>query len=110
MLRVRLLSAPPSIAIGDEPLGVDPGDQPPVSAAGFELLPVWQARPARARRRVRATVPALAIAAAVALSLGRGQDATPMRAGPARPVAPAGPALVVEASPAPATDGSGARR
>src|SRR3954452_20397494 len=108
MLRTRLLSAPPAIAIDDEPLGADRSDWVPISVEGFELMPAWQARPARARRRVLATVPVLAVAAAVALSVGPGHGATPMRA--SKPAAPARPALVVQASPAPATDVSRARR
>ena len=111
MRRIRLLSAPPAIAIDDEPLGiVDPGDWPPVSAEGFELVPAWQARPARGRRRVLAALPALVVAAAVALSVGPGNEPTPMRADPVRAAAPARRALVVQASPARATDVSRARR
>src|SRR4051794_11894954 len=104
MLRTRLLSAPPAIAIDDEPLVADRSDWVPISVEGFELVPTWQARPARARRRVLATVPVLAVAAAVALSVGAGNGATPMRAGAVKPAAPARPALVVQASPAPAID------
>src|SRR3954451_6372393 len=81
MLRTRLLSAPPAIAIDDEPLGADRSDWVPICVEGFELVLAWQARPARARRRVLATVPVLAVAAAVALSFGPGHGATPMRAG-----------------------------
>ena len=110
MLRIRLLSSPPAIAIDDEPLGVDDGDWPSASAVGFELVPAWQARPARGGRRVLATLPALAVAVAVALSVGPRHDAAPMRAGAVAPAAPARPALVVEASPPPASDVSGARR
>jgi hypothetical protein len=111
MRGIRILSAPPAIAIDDEPLdGVDHGDWPAVCAGGFELVPAWRSRPARPRRRVVAMLPALGVAAAVALTVGRGQDATPMRPGSARPVARAGPALVVQASPAAATDASSVRR
>ena len=112
MLRIRLLSAPPAIAIDDEPLdGVDRVDWPPVSAEGFELVPAWHARPARARRRMLATLPALAVAAAVALSVGRGHGrGAHARRARLTPAAPARPALVVQASPAPATDVSSARR
>src|SRR3954468_3534651 len=109
MLRTRLLSAPPAIAIDDEPLVADRSDWVPISVEGFELVPAWQARPARARRRVLATVPALAGAAAVALSVSGGHDATPIRAGAVRAAAPARPALVVPA-PGPASDGSRAQR
>src|SRR3954468_15750744 len=109
MRRLRIFSAPPAIVIDEEPLGVDPGDSPPVCVEGFELMPAWQARPARGRRRVLATVPALAGAAAVALSVSGGHDATPIRAGAVRPAAPARPALVVPA-PGPASDGSRAQR
>jgi hypothetical protein len=95
MRGIQILSAPLAIVIDDEPLdGVDRGDWPVVSADGFELIPAWRSRPAGRRRRVRATLPALGVAAAVALSVGRGQDAAPMRSSSARPVAPAGPALV----------------
>src|SRR4051794_20279758 len=105
MLRTRLLSAPPAIAIDDEPLVADRSDWVPISVEGFELVPAWQARPARARRRVLATVPVLAVAAAVALSVGPGHGATPpVRAGAVKPAPPRRPALVVHASPAPATD------
>src|SRR3954452_20924850 len=106
MLRTRLLPAPPAIAIDDEPLVADRSDWVPISVEGFELVPAWQARPARARRRVLATVPVLA----VVLSVGPGHGATPMRAGAVKPAAPARPALVVQASPAPATDVSRERR
>src|SRR3954468_2194607 len=100
----------PSVVIDDEPLGVDPGDPAPGSGAGFELVPAWQARPGRSRRRALAPLPALAVAAAVALSVGTGRDATPVRAGQVRPADPARPALVVQASPAPPTDVSRGRR
>jgi hypothetical protein len=110
MRRIRLLSAPPAIVIAEEPLGVDPGESPTVSVAGFELVPAWQARPARGRRRVLAAVPALAGAAAVAVSASGGHGATPMRAGAVKRTAPARPALVVQASLALTTDGSAARR
>jgi hypothetical protein len=108
MRRIRILSAPPAILIDEEPLGVDPGDSPPVSIEGFELVPAWQARPARGRRRVLAAIPALAGAAAVALSVSGSHGAT--RAGAVRPTAPARPALVVRASSALATDDSATRR
>jgi hypothetical protein len=110
MRRIRVLSAPPAIVIDEEPLGVDPGESPPVSVEGFELVLAWQARPARGRRRVLAAVPALAGAAAVALSASGGHGATPIRAGAVRSTAPARPALVVQASAALATDGSAVRR
>jgi hypothetical protein len=111
MLRIRLLSSPPAIAIDGEPLGgVDRVDWPPVATEGFELMPTWHARPAHGRRGVLATLPVLAVAAAAALSIGRGHDPTPLSAGPLRPAWPARPALVVKASPAPATDISSARR
>jgi hypothetical protein len=110
MLRTRLLSAPPAIAIDDEPLVADHSDWVPISVEGFELVPAWQARPARARRRVLATVPVLAVAAAVAISVGPRHGATPIRAGAVKPAAPSRPALVVQASPAPAIDVSRARR
>src|SRR3954471_21546615 len=110
MRRIRILSAPPAIVIDEEPLGVDPGDSPPVCVEGFELVPAWQARPAPGRRRVLAAIPALAGATAVALSVSGSHNATPMRAGAVRPPAPARPALVVEASAALATHGSAARR
>src|SRR3954454_4148187 len=109
MRRIRIFSAPPAIVIDEEPLGVDPGDSPPVSVEGFELVRAWQARPARGRRRVLATVPALAGAAAVALSVSGGHDATLISAGAVRPPAPARAALVVQA-PGPASDGSRAQR
>src|SRR3954452_560623 len=110
MLRTRLLSAPPAIAIDDEPLVADRSDWVAISVEGFERVPVWQARPARARRRVLATVPVLAVAAAVALSVGPGRGATPVRSGGVKPAAPARPALVVQALPARASEVSGARR
>ena|SRR5690242_5074967 len=111
MRGIQILSAPLAIAIDDEPLdGVDRGDWPVVSADGFELIPAWRSRPAGRRRRVMATLPALGVAAVVALSVGRGQDAAPTRSSSARPVAPAGPALVVQASQASATDASSVRR
>src|SRR4051812_35657833 len=109
MCRIQFLSAPPAIIIDDEPLGVDHGDWSPVSAAGFELVPAWHARPARGRRRALAALPALAVAAAAALSVGGGHDATPMRAAPAKPSAPAQSTLVVQAA-ASATDRSSTRR
>src|SRR4051812_867305 len=108
MLRIGLLSTPPAIVIDDEALGVDHGDWPPVSVAGFELVPAWQARPARARRRLLATVPVLAVVAAVAVSVGPGHGATPMPAGAVKPAVPRRPALVVQALPAPASEVSGA--
>src|SRR3954447_16829744 len=113
MRRIRILSAPPAIVIDEEPLGVDPGDSPPVCVEGFEVVPAWQARPARparGRRRVLAAVPALAGAAAVALSVSGSHGATHTRAGAVRPTAPARPALVVRASSALATDDSATRR
>jgi hypothetical protein len=110
MRQIRILSAPAAILIDEEPLAVDPGDSPPVSVEGFELVPAWQARPARGKRRALAALPALAGAAAVALSASGGHGTTPMRAGEVRPMAPARPALVVQASSALATDGSAARR
>src|SRR3954447_16874341 len=109
MLRPRLLPAPPAIAIDDEPLVAYRSDWVPISVEGFELVPAWHARPARARRRVLTTVPVLAVASAVVLAVGPGHGATPMRAGAVKPAAPARPALVVQASPAPATDVSRAR-
>src|SRR3954464_14841704 len=99
MLRPRLLSAPPAIAIDDEPLVADRSDWVPISVEGFELVPAWRARPVRVRRRVLAT-PVLAVAAAVALSFGPGHGATPMRVGAVKPAVPRRPALVVQASPA----------
>src|SRR3954465_1329653 len=111
MLRTRLLSSPPAIAIDDEPLGgVDRVDWPPVATEGFELVPAWHVRPARGKRRVLATLPPLAVAAAVALSVGRGHDPTRLSAGRLRPALPTRPALVVKASPVPTTDVSRARR
>src|SRR3954454_16304952 len=110
MLRTRLLPAPPAIAIDDQRLVADRRDWVPISVEGFELVPAWQARPARARRRVLATVPVLAVAADVALSVGPAHGATPVRAGAVKPAAPARPALVVQASPAPATEVSRERR
>src|SRR4051794_27893328 len=110
MRRIRILSAPAAIAIDEEPLGVEPRDLRPVYVEGFELVPAWQARPARGRRRALATVPALAGAAAVALSVSGGHDATPIRAVAVQPAAPARPALVVQASPAPASDASRPQR
>jgi hypothetical protein len=111
MRRLRLLSAPPSIAIDIEPLdGVVDADWPPVSVEGFEILPAWQVRPARGRRRIMATLPALAVAAAVALSVDRGHDPTPLRAGPVRQHGTVRPALVVQASPAPSNADSSGRR
>src|SRR4051812_24301172 len=110
MLRTRLLSASPAIAIDDEPLVADRSDWVPIAVEGFELVPAWQARPARARRRVLATVPVLAVAAAVALSVRPGNGATPMRAGAVKSVVQRRPALVVQASPAPATDVTRPRR
>src|SRR4051812_36792426 len=112
MLRIRLLPSPPAIAIDDEPLGGgDRVDWPPVATEGFELVPAWHVRPARGRRGVLATLPVLAVAAAAAaLSIGRGHDPRPLSAGPLRAAWPARPALVVKASPAPATDISSARR
>src|SRR3954462_7835713 len=110
MRRIRILSAPPAIAIDEERLGVEPGDSPRVSGEGFELMPPWQARPARGGRRALATVPALAGAAAVPLAVRGGHDATPIRAVAVQRVAPARPAFVVRAAPAPASDASRARR
>src|SRR3954451_3060270 len=98
MRRIGILPAPPTIAIGEEPLGDERGDLPPVAVEGFELVPASQARPAWGRLRVLAAVPALAVAAAVALSLSPGHEATPMRAGAVKPVAPTGPTVVVQAS------------
>src|SRR4051812_31314268 len=110
MHRVPFLPPPPSIAFADEPLGmVDPGARPPISRAGFELVPAWQARRARGRRRALATAPVLAVGVAVALAVDPGHDPAPVRAGPVRSEAPARPALVVQASPAPASDVSRAR-
>src|SRR5689334_1451456 len=106
MRRIRILSAPPTIVIDEEPLGVDPGESPSAFVEGLELVPAWQARPARGKRRALAALPALAGAAAVAISVSGSHRATPMRAGAVRPTAPARPALVVQASSAPATDGS----
>src|SRR4051812_43553097 len=110
MRRIRILSAPPAIVIDEEPLGADPGESPPVVVEGFELMPAWQARPARGKRRALAGLPALAGAAAVVLSVSGGHRATPMSAGAVRPMAPSRPALVVQASSALATDGSAVRR
>src|SRR3954451_15642617 len=100
MRRIRILSAPPAIAIDEAPLGIEPGDSPPASVQRFELVPAWQARPARGRRRVLATVPGLAGAAAVALSVSGGHDATRIRAAAVRQAAPPRPAIVVQASSA----------
>src|SRR3954470_5069841 len=110
MRRIRIFSAPPAILIDEEPLAVDPGDSPPVCVEGFELVPAWQARPARGRRRVLAAIPAVAGAAPVALSVSGSDGATPTRAGAVRRTAPARPALVVRASSALATGGAAARR
>src|SRR3954449_8677777 len=110
MRRIRILSAPPAIVIDEEPLGADRGDSPPVCVEGFELVPAWQARPARGPRRALGGLPALAGAAAVALSASGIHGATPTRAGAVRPTAPARPALVVRASSALATDDSATRR
>src|SRR3954463_6406259 len=104
MLRTRLLPAPPAIAIDDEPLVADRSDWVPISVEGFELVPAWHARPARARRRGLATGPVLAVAAAGAPSGGAGLGRTPRRGGAVKPAAPARPALVLQASPAPATE------
>ena len=110
MLRTRLLPAPPAIAIDDEPLVAYRSDWVPISVEGFELVPAWHARPARARRRVLTTVPVLAVASAVVLSVGPGHGATPMRADAVKPAVPRRPALVVQASRAPAIDVARARR
>src|SRR4051794_14400087 len=107
MRRIRLLSAPPAIAIDDEPLGVDHGDWPPGSAVGFELVPAWHARSAHGPLRALATLPALAVAVALALSVGPSHDAPPMRPGAVAPTAPTRAALVVQASPAPTSDVAG---
>jgi hypothetical protein len=109
MRRIQILSASPAIVIDAEPLGVDPGESP-VSVEGFELVPAWQTRPARGKRRALAALPALAGAAAVALSASGGHGKTPMRSGEVRLMAPARPALVVQASSALGTDGAAARR
>ena len=110
MHRVPFLTAPPSIAIADEPLDIGAAVDPLACTDAFELVPAWQARPARGRRRrVLAAVPAIAVAAAVAVSVGPGRDAAPLRPGPVRATSPVRPALVVYASAAPATDVSGAR-
>src|SRR3954451_22891620 len=112
MLPIRLLSAPPAIAIDVEPRGVNEGGWPPVSVEGFVLVPAWRARPARGGLRVLAMLPAFAVAAAVVVSVGPSHDATPtpLRTGPKGPAARARPALVVQATPAPASEGARARR
>src|SRR3954468_18797729 len=109
MRRLRIFSAPPAIVIDEESLGVDPGDSPPVCVEGFQLVPAWQARPARGRRRVLAAIPALAGAAGVPLAGSGSHGATPTRAGAVTPTAPARPALVVRVSSALATDDSATR-
>src|SRR5687767_7425928 len=106
MRRPALFSTPPSIAIADEPLG----DGVALTAAdtllssdGFEIVPVWQARPPRRFRRLSAAVPLAAVAAAAALWVGRDDDARALRERPAAAVASeAAPAhaLVVSAAPA----------
>src|SRR4051812_35026772 len=109
MRRLQILSTPPAIVIDEEALGVDAGESAPVSVEGFELVPAWQARPARGKWRALATLPVLAGAAAVALSASGGHGTTSMRAGDVRPMAPARPALVVQASSALATDSAAQR-
>jgi hypothetical protein len=100
-----LLSAPPSIAVTDEPLAGG-GTSGPVafgSTDGFELVAAWQARPPRRVRRLSAAVPLLAVAATAALWVGRGDDVRALPERPADAVAPErspGRALVVSAGPA----------
>lgn len=77
-----LFSQPASIAIADESLAHDgalgaAGVPPAVD--GLEIVPAWQARPPRRRRRLSAAVPLVAIVAAAALWVGRGDDARALR-------------------------------
>jgi hypothetical protein len=108
MRRPALFSTPPSIAIGDEPLGGGAAlaaGETLLSSNGFEIVPAWQARPPRRLRRLSAAVPLLAVAAAVALWVGRDDDARALRERPSSAIAsetaPApAHALVVSAAPA----------
>ena len=108
MRRPALFSTPPSIAIADEPLRDGAAlttAEALFSSNGFELVPVWQARPPRRLRRLSAAVPLVAVAAAAALWVGRDDDARALRERPpsaiASETAPApAHALVVSAAPA----------
>src|SRR3954469_17743797 len=102
MRRVSILSTPPPIVVCRESLSdgaaadgsaLDPAD-------GLEIVPRWQARPARRRHRVWASAPVAIAAAAPVVVVGHGGGST--RQQPERralPSRPAGPALVVAASP-----------
>lgn len=115
MRRLLLFSSPSAIAIATERLdaGSAPaaGD-PRLRSDGFELVPVWQARPRRRMSRVAAAVPMLALAAAAALWLGRDHDDGAVRerldaAGVVKPATTA--ALVVHAAPARTDAGTAGR-
>src|SRR6476619_5419588 len=77
----RLLSTPPSIRIAAESVD-DARDAAVDVPTGLELVPAWQARPARRRRRLWATMAVAAVVAAAALVASgdhgaRGQTARP---------------------------------
>src|SRR4051812_41857655 len=106
MRQLPLLCTPPAFSVADEPM--DPGAAGPaadaqVYANGFELVPAWQARPARSVRRLAVVaVGTVAVAVAVALAAGRGNDAQALRERTAAhrgTSAPASPLVVRAASP-----------
>src|SRR3954470_7577777 len=105
MRPVPFLSTRPPISIVAEPLG-NAASAEATSVEGLELVPSWQARPARRVRRLWAAMPVAAIVAA-ALSLARDHDAAAVRERPDPVMAPsstASPALVVTAAPVTAAE------
>jgi hypothetical protein len=111
MRRVPLLSAPPAIAIADEPLDGGSAADPLISSAGFELVPAWHARGPRRGRRLWAAIPLLAVGVAAAVAVGRDHTASALReratAAPVRP-SPVRRPLVVAATPVTANHASSA--
>jgi len=96
----RLLSTPPSIRIAAESVD-DARDAAVDVPTGLELVPAWQARPGRRRRRLWATMAVAAVVAAAALVASgdhgaRGQTARPTPAHAAAPTP--GAAVVVSAA------------
>ena len=111
MRPVSFLSTPPRITVAAEPLGdAAPPDANALDALeGLEIVPWWQARPARRGRGLWAATPAALAAVATAVALVPGRDAVDARAGAGTGIAPraTSPPLVVSARPLTTTEASG---
>ena len=87
MRRLPLLCTPPPIAIADEPLEAAADLAPAAAAgstAGFEVVPVWQARSPRRLRRLSVAPLVIAVVVTGVVVTGRGHDAQASRARPTR--------------------------